>query len=326
VEEEIDLRPYFETLLLNWKWYVGTAFLAAVIALGVSFIVPPTYEATALVAVTQPGQIVQFDPRFEAVEDPRPLEAYPELATSDQLLENLLAEIIPPVQNVESLEDLRQVVESESGRDPSLVRLIVRYRNPSETARMVNVWAELFVTRANEIYGDLGGGQVAFFESQLEEAKAELEAAEQGLIEFQARDRTTIIDNELSSLRREQADNLARQREIAFLVQDIQSLREQLQGATGGDPVSFADQLTALFLQIKAFGAQSGVPLQLQIDIGQSLTVADHEAQIVLLDGLQQTLVTRSSRIDERLTQLEPQILALQGQRQELRVESSRLE
>jgi hypothetical protein len=34
LEEEIDLRPYVEALLRNWKWIIGAGILAALIALG----------------------------------------------------------------------------------------------------------------------------------------------------------------------------------------------------------------------------------------------------------------------------------------------------
>ncbi|NCF68576.1 MAG: lipopolysaccharide biosynthesis protein, partial [Chloroflexi bacterium] len=54
MEEEIDLRPYVEALLRNWKWIIGAGILAALIALGFSFLMPSTYEATALVAVSEP--------------------------------------------------------------------------------------------------------------------------------------------------------------------------------------------------------------------------------------------------------------------------------
>ncbi len=40
LEEEIDLRPYIEALLRNWKWIIGAAILAALVALGATFLSP----------------------------------------------------------------------------------------------------------------------------------------------------------------------------------------------------------------------------------------------------------------------------------------------
>ena len=77
MEEEIDLREYVEVLIRYWKWIVRAALAAAVVALVVSLLLPPTYEATALVAVTKPRYAMQFDPRFEILNDVQPnYEAY----------------------------------------------------------------------------------------------------------------------------------------------------------------------------------------------------------------------------------------------------------
>jgi uncharacterized protein involved in exopolysaccharide biosynthesis len=237
LEEEVDLRPYVELLLRNWMWVVGGAFLAAVVAFGLSSLVPPTYEATALVAVTEPRQRVQFDPRFETVDGGRPLEAYPELAASDELLQNVLAEMDPPLDNVTDLRQFRRMVEARSGSDPSLVRLSVQYGDRDEAARIVNTWARLFVAWANEIYGDQNGEQVHFFERQLEQTEAELETAEQALIDFQARNRVDIISNQLNSLSELQAQYLRDQNAALFLIQDLQGLRDQLATQPEGDVV-----------------------------------------------------------------------------------------
>ena len=96
MEEEIDLRQYVEVLIRSWGWIAGLALVAAAAALGVSFLIPPTYEATALVAVTEPRYVMRFDPRFETVNSVQPAyQAYPELAASDDLLQDLLASLSP---------------------------------------------------------------------------------------------------------------------------------------------------------------------------------------------------------------------------------------
>lgn len=326
MEEEIDLREYVEVLIRYWKWIVRAALAAAVVALVVSLLLPPTYEATALVAVTKPRYAMQFDPRFEILNDVQPnYEAYPELAASDELLQELLASLDPPPEDVETLRDLQKKVEAESGADPSIVRLVVRHRNPEEAARIANLWAELFVERANELYGGQGETEVQFFEAQLERAEAELEAAEQALIEFQARNRAAILRNQLDSYKRMQADYLADQRTIAYLVQDIEGLRDQLARQPADAPVSLGDQLTSLFLQIKAFNAQASTPIQLQIDSAAALSEKSLAEQIAFLEELVRVLEAKSAEIEGRLAELEPQILVIQQQLQEIGTEGDRL-
>ena len=148
MEEEFDLRPYIDLLLKRWYLIVGAAVLAGVVAFVVSSLMPRTYEATALVAITESRINVQFDTRIEElVEGRQSLNAYPELATSDQLLQELLAELNPSLEGVETLDDLHRILEAQPGSDPSLVRLSARYLEPTETAHLTNTWAELYVTK-----------------------------------------------------------------------------------------------------------------------------------------------------------------------------------
>jgi len=209
MDDEIDLRPYIELLLKRWYWIVGVAALAGVIAFVASSLMPPTYEATALVAVTQSRESVQFEPRIRTVEEGNtPLSAYPELAMSDGLITELLEELNSTPSDVNSTAELRQIVEAVPGSNPSLVRLKVRHGDPRSAADIANIWAGLFVTRANAVFDDQNSTQVQFFEEELEKARDELEAADEALIDFEGRNRTLIIGNELEALLEMQADYL----------------------------------------------------------------------------------------------------------------------
>ena len=70
---------------------------------------------------------------------------------------------------------------------------------------------------------------------------------------------------------------------------------------------------------------QASAPIQLQVNSAASLSGKSLAEQIAFLDDLVTTLEAKSSEIDERLVELEPQILALQQQLQEINTESSRL-
>src|SRR3989304_3409039 len=91
MEDEIDLRKYFGVLVRRWKWVVAFAVIAAGAVLIVSSIVPPTYQATALVIVTGPRYQLQFDPRIQNLTDlQQPYKAFPELALNDDLVRQVI--------------------------------------------------------------------------------------------------------------------------------------------------------------------------------------------------------------------------------------------
>ncbi|RMG91919.1 MAG: hypothetical protein D6706_17670 [Chloroflexi bacterium] len=329
-EDVLDLYKYLKLLFSKWKVILGGTILAAITAFIVSYLLPPTYEATALVVITNTGERVQFDPRFQDIINEQSLSAYPELANSDEILQELLVQLEPPPTDVDTIDTLKNMVSASAGGDPSLIRLTVKSSNPAEAARIANLWAELFVAKINELFNNPGDTQVQAFTVQLEAAQQNLEESEQALIDFQAHNKISILQNQLQVLLSTQADYLAQQQEIFVLLQDIENLRSLLEQGKEQDIVSFADQITALLLQIRAFDnkqANEGdtFPLQLQLTSAEELTVSNRNEQVAYLDSLARTLQARQAQVEQRLNELEPQILLLQQQKQAATAEFSQL-
>ncbi len=328
MEQEIDLRPYIEAVTRNWKWVIGAGILTALVGLAISFYIPPSYRATALVAVTDPRQVVQFDPRIRTTEENQPLKAYPELAVSDEILGFLLDEVPSITPEITKLASLRALLSAEAGSDPSLIKLSAASEDPQVATEIVNKWAEIFVDKANEVFGARGGDQLGFFEEQLIVAAQDLQLAEQDLINFQGLNRSVILDNELTALQQTQADQLAKLRQITLLIQDAESLQGQLTNTGDGEVDGSADQLTAILLQLRAFGgvpnADSATPWQFQVNVDQ-ISQAGQQEQSAFLDTLQNTLRAQETQINLYLTELEPQILTLQQDKQEAVAEEARL-
>lgn len=322
MEEEIDLRPYIEAIVKRWYWIVGVALLAAIVAFIVTSLTPPTYKATALVAVVAPRDVVQFDARIRETTTTQPLRAFPQLALSDQVLQSLLEQ--QPIAGVDTAQELRNSLSAAAGDDTSIIQLAATSQKPAEAAALVNAWATVFVNWANEVYTGQSSQQVSFFEEQLVAAEAELRVAEEALVTFQAINRTEIISNTLAAYATTQSEYLTAQRRNGQLTRQVQELRDQL--ATGNtQPVTLADQLTALSLQLQAFGAETAVPIQLQVADSATLTTASRSEQLALLDSLLATLAAQARQIEAELAAIEPHMLALQQQREEANTEYNRL-
>lgn len=323
VEDEIDLRPYIEALIKHWYWIMGTAVLAAILAFIVTSFVPPTYQATALVAVVPPHDVLQFDARIREITVNQPLRAFPQLALSDHVLQRLREQ--QPVADVGTIQDLRRHLEAEVGEDASIIQLRATAQDPVQAAALVNGWAAIFVEWTNDIYTGQGGRQAAFFEEQLLVTEVELRAAEEALVAFQAVNRMDIISNTLAVYANTQAEYLVGQRRHNQLMQQVQELRDQLAVSGNTQPVTLADQLTALSLQLQTFGVETAVPLQLQVNEGAILTGAGRNEQLAFLDNLLAALTTQVGQTEAELAALEPTILELQQQRQSAETEHNRL-
>jgi len=322
MDETIDLRPYVDALLRR-RWVILAATLGGVVLAIAFYFLQNTYQATALVVISEPTEQVQFDPRITDITDLGVLlHAYPELATSDSVLTSLLTKAQEYTGGeVQTMTQLREILKVEVGADPRLMRLIVRDRSPQVAADLANLWSNILVTAVDEIYNN-PGGNADFYNAQMAQTSGQLAGAEQALVAFQSDSRMGIVDNELASLAALQASYLADQRQLSMAVDDIRALRQQIE-AGSGDTISWADQLTALMLQLDVYEMAQPTPvagsdIQLQLDTQTNLTTATRQEQLQQLDQLAQAAETSRAAIDLRLAELEPQIFALQTEKQDI--------
>ena len=326
MDQDIDLREYIAVLLKYKFWIAGLAIGAAVVALVVSLLLPPTYQATTLVAVTKPKYEMQIDPRFQLVgcNALPPYKAYPLLAMGDELLDALIADmgagLAPELRTVETL---RARLEAKNGADPSIVQLSARDGDPQLAAAMANRWAERFVEAANDLYAP-SKDQQAFYEQQQAEAEVRLAHAERELIDFQSRNQASILSAQLDDKRATLGAYLGVARSISLIVQDAHSLRDRMRTQDDGSAASSSDELTTLLLQIDAL-SRTELPIQLQVSVQQDLggkTVGD---QVAFLDSLIQVLEGRQVVLAREAQALEPDMLALQEQLAAVQIQEERL-
>ncbi|MCB0037911.1 MAG: hypothetical protein KDE51_27950, partial [Anaerolineales bacterium] len=130
--EEIDLRPYIEALLKQWVWLVVIPAVAGVITFALLSIFPAQYQSTALVAITKPRFSMQFDPRFETIEDQGiGYGAYEEVANSDALVAQLFAELSTKPEGITSFKEFRDsALSTQVGENLTLLQLNVTTTDP----------------------------------------------------------------------------------------------------------------------------------------------------------------------------------------------------
>lgn len=326
MEEEIDLREYVEVLLRHWKWIAALTLVAAAAAFVVSLLLPPTYEATALVVITKPRYVMRFDERFETVNDiQQPYKAYPTLAKSDDLLLQTIAALNPPPpEEMQKLNTFRGKVDAASGSDPSVVELRVADRDPELAARIANTWAGVFVGQVNALYVETAQ-DAQFFEAQLAEADLELQAAEQALIAFQRRNQASVLSAQINAMKRQLSAYLEAQNAIELVLQDAASLKARLALQESQSAPALADDLAALLLQIEALSLENQVPLQLQIGGTNPISSLTKQELTAFLDGLTATLQAQSVELEDNIAAAEPEILRLQGEIEQFNVEEDRL-
>jgi succinoglycan biosynthesis transport protein ExoP len=328
MEEEINLREYVEVLIRHWHWIVGLSLAGAVVAFVVSSLLPPTYEATAMVIVTRPRYQFQFDPRLQNLPfDPAQLSmGYPSIATSDDLLLSVADSMDPPLlADKQNLDGLRKVLSAETAGDPNLIRLVVRSRDPQEAARLANAWANQFVQYLNDVYGT--HGDLPLFEAQVTEAKGVLQKTDHTLAAFRAEYGLGFAEGKdseqvnltLGIARRLQArtDLLmqyeARRERVTQLLEEARTTTSQVDDKTS--PAIVAG-LLADMLQLGLL--DGGTTPIVQIDLGGLDARAGLSALITALEAKQQAT-------DEAITRLKGEVGALQAELAERQQELDQL-
>lgn len=327
MEDEIDLRQYLEVLVRRWKWIVALALIAALTAAVISFFVlQPVYEAKALVLITSPRYQLRFDPRLETVSDIETAsKAYPSLAMSDDLLQAVLDALNPPLPESEhKLQALRGRLNASAGADPSLLELKVSNGDAQRAADIANTWAEQYVEYVNELYGRRSE-DVVFFGAQLEAAGSALDAAEEALVDYEARNQELVLQARLDAKQLALSDYLTVAHKLDLVVGDARALRRQLEGQPASAPATLGDDLAALLLEIQGLSRYTELPLQLQVTGGASLSNRTVGEQARLLGDLITTSEARLAEIEEQVEALSAEMLPLQEALRQATMEKDRL-
>ena len=244
LEEEIDLRQYLATLLQYWYWPVGLALISALTIFIVGVFTPPTYQATALVGITSPSMSdIQFDPHFQYIQAPnvnivinQQAWAFSRLATGDDVLQEVAE------KSGWELNNLREI--SDVSYDTSSLLLILKLtgQNGEEVMNTVNTWAEVFVKKANDGYGNendlaqyqqrqmIAAQSLAEADAALTNFRKENGFGGSSLTEqrFQAKINLLVdYENELVHLKQEPQDSTSQNR-ISTIKAEMETLQKEI--------------------------------------------------------------------------------------------------
>jgi len=328
MDDEIDLQKYFLLLINNWKWIAGVTFILVLAALLLSlFVLPPTYEAKALVVIVPTRYSLTFDPRFQTDTTPDLLFYRPaaQLAESDAMMQALYDGWINQTGDSElTIEALKGVTTVEYDTVSNSLELFVTSDDPKMAADLVNLWANFLVQRANELFGEtLEGGET--LEAQFAQIEAGWETAQQALVEFEGQNQLTTFRAEKLVKETVYAQFVTDQAKFNQVLQDLETLQAQLSGLPASQEVSFDTELTALLLQLKAYNLDATLT-QVQIVAQPSGTPRSVRELTTHLDQLHTVLAQKTEAITLQLAPLRTEILLLQSQIKSLETTGERLQ
>lgn len=231
-------------------------------------------------------------------------------------------EALPP--EAAELAEFKQMVEADASNDPSVLELKASAGTPELASRIANAWGQHCVTYVNILYQRKSDDMV-FFATQLGEARIQLEAAEQSLIDFQGRNQSAVLRARLDARKSLLNSYLGSQNSPTMILRNVRALRTQLEALPPDSASGLGVDLAALGLQIRSLNAGSGVPIQIQLTEGASLSNKTAAEQARYLGELQNTIAELLAELVAEIDPLPDEILELQGEIEELNVEASRL-
>lgn len=201
--DEINLRQYLQTLVRWWRLILLCAILGAAAALLFSFMRERSYASTATVAIVRSATIVNFDPKIRTVSNTDPTasldqasfrKALTTIANSADLATTVFAalkpQLDPAIQDAEMLQARMEITN-----DGDMIRIAARARSPEQATLLANVWAQEYVQRANQVYGD-NYVSLQAQNQQIESARADRDAKQEAVVAY-------LRDNPTEKLRQQ---------------------------------------------------------------------------------------------------------------------------
>jgi len=229
---------------------------------------------------------------------------------------------LPPKER--TLTALREMVKAKIGGDPSIINLTANNSDPQRVTKIANTWADLYVRQINDLYSQ-AGEQLKFFETQLAQAKGDLDKADQALVEFQKRNDASILQAQLTAKQGALSNYLGLNESLKLLLQNLSSLQDQLSRQPASDQSTLGDDLSTLSMQVSALNAQSGIPIQLQLPSTGTLSNKTVGQQAAYLADLAKTIAAKQAEVKKQADALPDEIKTLQGQIQEVNTEGAQL-
>ena len=146
IEASVDSRDLLVRLLRRWPWVFLAGVLGGLLGLGVSWLMPPVYEAVAVVGVgVDPGRALPMDDEARRLALERVREVFLADTTLEAVRVGAGADVAAEFTTVNQLRDTLRLSEVDAGWE-----LGVRSPFPERAASLANLWSEVAVRALHE--------------------------------------------------------------------------------------------------------------------------------------------------------------------------------
>jgi len=334
-EEEIDLRIYIDVLLRRRRLILTLTLGMAVLALGISFLLPPVYETQAALAVAPRRSNITLTEDFVLSEEEikqlaanQRAEALTEIAKSLKVAQTVL-KTYPHLDGEDTTPNaLVQSIEVSIKND--LLVINASANSPQKAAELATAWAEVTRDQINTIYA-FDPTIVAEIQTEMDKAWETYRAAQEALEVFlresdiaALESRISIVDQMLKAYEQAAAESTtarytaklqAQQERLTNLYNEEINVRQYLIDAhtlstqlarSGSVTDTWGTTLALINLQTQAFGKPSESSLQFDLSgTPPSFNAAAVEQVVTSLEEKLLTVEAQIAALSEEVGQIE---------------------
>lgn len=231
--------------------------LAVAGAVGLSFVLPPRYTSSTLILVAPEQMPANFVPSMTTEKTARRLQTLRQEVQSRTRLEMVARELDPygiigkqPL--IRTIERMRSAVRvSVRGNDAFSIEF--EHRNPKMAMLVADRLTNLFMEEVAGSRERQVSAAYQFIESQLQEARGELEKKEKALAEYKERHMGTLpeqVNSNLATLQRLQLEHQTLSESLRKASDTLLLLESGSPGATSGGAAAPPDSLEVLRAQL----------------------------------------------------------------------------
>lgn len=305
----MTFRQFLLVLRARWRLALGVFFAAVMAALIIGLVSPKLYTADATVVVDTKAdpvegvaQVAQMSSGYIATQ----VDIITSQRVAQRVVRNLKLDKVP--ESVADWRDstggrgdmtawladkLQKTVAVTPSRDSSVIDISVTWTDPKNAAILANAFAQAYIDTNIELKVDPARQYATWFEERSKALRADLEAKQKKLSDFQTQTGIVATDGRLD------IEN-ARLSELSSQLVTIQALRQESQSRqrqTGVDNGSLPEVMQSPVIgSLKAQLAQEQAKLQ---DIATNLgkNHPDYQTTVAEIGSLKQRIAEESSSI-----------------------------
>lgn len=204
-ENTLDLRDILKILKKRRKliFMVFSAFVG--IALIISFLLPPTYEAETTLRVKQQSKGLA-DSLLGGLGSMNPMgtkqvmSTYAEILKSRTVVQSVIDQTQQDKEEIPVYEDFVKTITTQPVKDTEILNIKVQAGTPEEAQLVANTLVNTFIDRMIAIVRGEQSKVKEFIGGRLQESKKELEAAENALQKYKQNQKITAPTEETKAL------------------------------------------------------------------------------------------------------------------------------